>query len=337
MNILAASPYEKRWFRMPRMQERNANSESLPRSRQLRLDLLHTFEAAARHLSFTRAGEELFLSQSAVSRQVQQLEESVGAALFERRHRALALTEAGRIMRRAVEDSLERLRDAAARVRGNARRQQVTLTCTPGFASFWLIPRLVGFTGAHPEIDVRISATLDLEDLARGNVDLAVRFVPAAQGHGPMLFEEEVQPMCAPQLVRDGSRPLKTPRDLERHTLLTVEMRDEPLTVDWEPWLRVMQLPELNMAHTVRFTQYAEAVAAAVAGQGVVIGRLPLLAELVRQKKLVAPFRSPAASRRGYFVTLAPPAAHNPGARAFADWLVAEAEQAAPSLAARRA
>jgi LysR family transcriptional regulator, glycine cleavage system transcriptional activator len=321
---------------MPRMQERNANSASLPRSRQLRLDLLHTFEAAARHLSFTRAGEELFLSQSAVSRQVQQLEESIGAALFERRHRALALTEAGRIMRRAVEDSLERLRDAAARVRGTARRQQVTLTCTPGFASFWLIPRLVGFTGAHPEIDVRISATLDLEDLTRGNVDLAVRFAPAAQGQGPMLFEEEVQPMCAPQLLRDSSRPLKTPRELERHTLLTVEMRDEPLTVDWEPWLRVMQLPELNMAHTVRFTQYAEAVAAAVAGQGVVIGRLPLLAELVRQKKLVAPFRSPAASRRGYFVTLAPHAAHNPGARAFADWLVAEAEQAAPSPAARR-
>ena len=87
---------------MPRMQERNANSENLPRSRQLRLDLLHTFEAAARHLSFTRAGDELSLSQSAVSRQVQQLEESVGAALFERRHRALALTEAGRIMRRAA-------------------------------------------------------------------------------------------------------------------------------------------------------------------------------------------------------------------------------------------
>ena len=315
---------------MARMQERNANNEALPRSRQLRLDLLHTFEAAARHLSFTRAGAELFLSQSAVSRQVQQLEDSVGAALFERRHRALVLTEAGRIMRRAVEDSLERLRDAAARVRGTAQRQQVTLTCTPGFASFWLIPRLVGFTGAHPEIDVRISATLDLEDLDRGGVDVAVRFVPAAQGQGPMLFEEEVQPMCAPQLLRDRARPLKTPRDLQRHTLLTVEMRDAPLTADWEPWLRVMGLPELRMSHTVRFTQYAEAVVAAVAGQGVVIGRLPLLADLVRQKKLVAPFRSPAASRRGYFVTLAPHAAHNPSARAFADWLQAEAQQALP-------
>jgi LysR family transcriptional regulator, glycine cleavage system transcriptional activator len=313
---------------MPRMQERNAKTSLPARSRPLRLDLLHTFEAAARHLSFTRAGEELFLSQSAVSRQVQQLEESVGAALFERRHRALMLTEAGLILRRAVEDSLERLRDAAARVRSTAGRQQVTLTCTPGFASFWLIPRLARFTATHPEADVRIAATLDLVDLEGAGVDLAVRFVPSAQGQGPLLFEEEVLPMCAPQLLRDPARPLKVPRDLERHTLLTVEMRDASLTADWEPWLQLMGLASVHMAHTVRFTQYAEAVAAAVAGQGVVIGRLPLLGDLVRGRKLVAPFRSPAASRRGYFVTLAPQAAHNPSARAFADWLVAEAEQA---------
>lgn len=317
------------------MQPENAKAAQ-PRSRQLRLNLLHTFEAAARHLSFTQAGAELFLSQSAVSRQIQQLEDSVGAALFERRHRSLALTEAGRIMRRAVEDSLERLRDAAARVRSTVARQHVTVTCTPGFASFWLIPRLTRFTAAHPDVEVRISATLDLVDLERGSVDLAVRFVPSAQGHGPVLFEEEVQPMCAPQLLRDPARPLRTPADLEQHTLLTVEMRDAPLTVDWEPWLQLMGLAEVHMAHTMRFTQYAEAVAAAVAGQGVVIGRLPLLADLVRTRKLVAPFRSPAASRRGYFVTLAPAAAHNPSARAFADWLVAEAQSAPAKAGARR-
>ena len=312
---------------MDRMQPANAKAPE-PRSRQLRLDLLHTFDAAARHLSFTRAGEELFLSQSAVSRQVQQLEESIGAPLFERRHRALVLTDAGRTMRRAVEDSLERLRDAAARVRSTAQRQQVTLTCTPGFASFWLIPRLARFTAAHADVDVRISATLDLVDLERGSVDLAVRFVPSAQGQGPLLFEEEVQPMCAPQLLRDARRPLKTPADLEQHTLLTVEMHDEPATVDWEPWLQLMGLASVHMAHTLRFTQYGEAVAAAVAGHGVVIGRLPLLADLLRTRKLVAPFRTPAASRRGYFVTLAPHAVHNPSARAFADWLVQETEQA---------
>ncbi|WP_332826110.1 LysR substrate-binding domain-containing protein [Ramlibacter sp.] len=309
------------------MHSGNANAAPAPRSRQLRLDLLHTFEAAARHLSFTRAGDELALSQSAVSRQVQQLEGSVGAALFERRHRALALTEAGLILRRAVEDSLERLRDAAARVRTRTGRRQVTVTCTPGFASFWLIPRLARFTSAQPDVEVRVAATLKLVDLERDNVDLAVRFVPAAQGVGPVLFEEEVQPMCAPQLLRDRARPLRTPADLEQHTLLTIDMHDGSLTVDWEPWLQLMGLASVHMAHAVRFTHYTDAVAAAVAGQGVVIGRLPLLADLVRQKKLVAPFRTPAASRRGYFVTLAPQAQHNPAARAFADWLVMEAGQ----------
>jgi DNA-binding transcriptional LysR family regulator len=318
------------------MQARNAKSDPAPRSQQLRLDLLHTFETAARHLSFTRAGDELALSQSAVSRQIQQLEDSLGAALFERRHRALSLTDAGRILQRAVDDSLERLRDATARVRSTAGRQQLTLTCTPGFASFWLIPRLAGFTAAHPEVDVRISATLDLLDLDRGNVEVAVRFVPIEQGRGPLLFEEEVQPMCAPQLLRDPRGPLRTPADLERHTLLTVEMRDAPPTAEWEPWLQLMGLAAVHMANTLRFTRYGEAVEAAVAGQGVVIGRLPLLADLVRAGKLVAPFHSPAASRRGHFVTLAAHAVHNPSARAFADWLVAAARQAEPGPPPRR-
>ena len=312
---------------MDSMHPGNANPE--PRSRQLRLDLLHTFEAAARHLSFTRAGEELFLSQSAVSRQIQQLEDSLGAALFERRHRALVLTEAGRVMLRAVNDSLERLRDAASRVRPQAGGRQVSITCTPGFASFWLIPRLARFTASHPQVDVRVSATLDIVDLDRSNLDLAVRFVPSASGAGPMLFEEDVQPMCAPGLLRDPKRPLKVPSDLGRHTLLTVDMPQAGLpTMDWEPWLQLMGVAGVRPASTLRFTQYSEAVAAAVAGQGVVIGRLPLLDGLVKEGKLVAPFRTPAASRRGYFVTTAAHAARNADAQDFVRWLVAEAEQA---------
>lgn len=312
----------------PAVRDALRDEARLPRSRQLRLDLLHTFEAAARHLSFTSAGAELALSQPAVSRQIQQLEGSLGAPLFERQHRALVLTEAGRVMQRAVDDSLERLRDAAARVRHTAAARQVAITCTPGFASFWLIPRLPRFTAAHPQVDVRISATLALLDLERGDVDLAVRFVPVADGVGPQLFEEAVQPMCAPALLRDRARPLASPADLAHHRLLSVDMHGAPSTVDWEPWLRLMGLDDVRMAHTMRFTQYAEAVAAAVAGQGVVIGRLPLLADLVRTRKLVAPFRSPAASQRGYFLTLAPQARRNPDAQAFMRWLQSEAEQA---------
>ena len=300
-----------------------------PRSGQLRLELLPAFEAAARTLSFTRAAQELFLTQSAISRQIQQLEASLNTPLFERRHRSLALTEAGRVMQRAVNDSLERLRDAAARVRGVSGPRQVAITCTPGFASLWLIPRLARFTAVHPQVDVRISATLEVVDLARSNIDVAVRFVPSSAGQGPALFEEEVQPLCASALVNDATRPLKKPADLAQHTLLAVDMpQGEALTVDWEPWFQVMGLSGVQMANTLRFTQYADAVAAAVAGQGVVIGRLPLLAELLRSGKLVAPFRGSAATRRGYFVALSPRAAANADAGDFVAWLRAEAEQA---------
>ncbi|CAA9390030.1 MAG: Transcriptional regulator, LysR family [uncultured Ramlibacter sp.] len=322
---------------MPRMHQTNVKAGSapvaavaLPRSRQLRLDLLHTFEAAARHLSFTQAGEELALSQPAVSRQIQQLESSLGSALFERQHRSLVLTEAGRVMQRAVNDSLERLRDAAALVRSATAVRQVAITCTPGFASFWLIPRLSRFTAAHPGVEVRISATLSIVDLERSDIDLAVRFVPIAEGRGPQLFEEAVQPMCSPRLLRDPARPLKSPADLQHHTLLTLDSQGSPLTMDWEPWLQLMGLEDVRMAHTMRFSLYTDAVAAAVSGQGVVIGRLPLLADLVQQRKLVAPFRTPAASQRGYFLTLAPQAARNADAQAFLRWLQSEATEKAP-------
>ena len=299
------------------------------------LDLLRSFEAAARHLSFTRAGEELYLTQSAVSRQIQQVEANLGVALFQRRHRALALTEAGRILQRAVVDCLERLRDATSQVRATAESRQVAMTCTPGFASLWLIPRLARFTASHPAVDVRISATLDLLDLDRSRVDLAVRFCPIKDGVGPPLFEETVLPVCAPRLATGRAPPLKKPADLVHHTLLAVDMpQGMALTVDWEPWIQVMGLAELRMKNTVRFTQYADAIAAAVAGQGVAIGRLPLLAELLRDKRLVAPFGGGAVSQRGYYVVMAQRGARNPDAQDFVNWLRIEAEAALRDAAA---
>ena len=290
------------------------------------LELLRSFEAAARTLSFTQAATEVFLTQSAVSRQIQQLEASLGVLLFERRHRALALTEAGRVLQRAVVESLERLRDATARVRASPVMRQVAITTTPGFASLWLIPRLARFTADHPLVDVRVSATLDVLDLERSRIDVAVRFVPITRGTGATLFEESVMPLCAPRIAA----ALHVPDDLVEQTLLTVDMPNhaEAPTVDWEPWLEVMGLSDLRMKNALRFTQYADAVAAAVAGQGVVIGRLPLLRELVQTGQLVAPFSEGAASRRGYFIETSRRAASNPDAQDFVRWLRAEAEAA---------
>jgi DNA-binding transcriptional LysR family regulator len=302
-------------------------SAPIPRQELPALDLLRSFEAAARHLSFTRAAGELFLTQSAVSRQIQQIEASLGVPLFERHHRALELTEAGRIMQRAVVDCLERLRDATTRVRAASVARQVAITCTPGFASLWLIPRLARFTQQHPAVDVRISATLQMLDLDRQQVDVAVRFVPTRDGEGAPLFQETVLPVCSPRLAADKRNPLRKPAQLVNHTLLAVEMPPgEALMQDWEPWIRVMGLGELRMKSTVRFTQYADSIAAAVAGQGVALGRMPLLAELLRDKRLVAPFGGGAASQRGYYVVFSESGRRNPDAQAFAAWLRTEAE-----------
>lgn len=301
-------------------------ASGIARSELPRLELLRSFEAAARHLSFTKAADELALTQSAVSRQIQQMEEGLGVALFERRHRALVLTPAGRTMNRAVTDCLERLRDATASVRASLQARRIAVTTTPGFASLWLIPRLARFAQSHPQVDVRLSATNDTLDMVRSQIDVAVRFCPTRLGQGEPLFEETVMPVCAPALLRDRRRPLRTPADLVHHTLLAMEMpQDTTPTADWSPWFQIMGLPEMRTKNTLRFSQYADAVAAAVAGQGVAIGRLPLVAELLREGRLVAPLRGTQSSARAYFVLASPRAAENPDAQDFIRWLRAEA------------
>ncbi len=304
-----------------------ARGEPIHRSELPRLDLLRSFEAAARLLSFTLAASELSLTQSAVSRQIQLIEVDLGVLLFERRHRALVLTEAGVVLQRAVVDSLERLRDATARVRSTTQPLQVSITTTPGFASLWLIPRLAKFTTNHPGVDVRVSATMEVLDLERSRIDVAVRFCRMQQGMGTPLFEESVLPVCAPQLVDGRPHPLKKPSDLRYHTLLAVDQpQGQALTADWAPWFEIMGLSALHMQSTMRFTQYADAVAAAVAGQGVVIGRMPLLNDLLRDGRLVAPFQGLAASQRGYFLATSIRAATNVCAQHFVHWLRSEAE-----------
>ncbi len=293
------------------------------------LDLLPTFEAAARHLSFTKAAAERFLTQSAVSRQVKALEEDLGVALFRRRHRAIELTDDGRRLSEAVRTALDGLRGAARQIRAPNRREILALTTTPGLASLWLIPRLAVFVREHPRIDVRIDATLDRRDLVEDGFDLAIRYARASAALGTPLFHETVQPVCAPALARDPARPLKNPGDLCHHTLLQVEIpHGAGVLLEWELWARAVGIGSLESAHSVTFNNYDTAIAAAVAGQGVALGRQPLVNGLLKQRALVAPLRDERSSMRAYFLILAPQAAKRPAVRAFADWLVEQARVA---------
>ncbi len=208
---------------------------------------LQGFEAAARNLSFTKAAEELFITQSAVSRQVKALEDHLGVTLFERQQRALALTESGHALYRVATDVLERLQAATDQLRASGRSRQLSLTTTTGFASLWLIPRLQRFTSLHPDVDVRISATTTVINLERSLVDLAIRYcrpedVPE---RAIRLFGEEVVVVCSPSLLRDRSRPLKRPHDLKHHVLLHFDYAGTQFLdaqfLDWGTWSAALQ------------------------------------------------------------------------------------------------
>lgn len=291
------------------------------------LDLLRAFEAAARHLSFTKAAEELHLTQSAVSRQIQSLEQALGAKLFERRTRALALTEGGARFYTVVEDALESLQAGARKLRSAPAARTVTVTTTPGFASLWLIPHLNGYLAANPGVDVRISASYETADLERDGVDLAIRYAPAGDMPGERpLFEEEVVPVCSPALAADPKRPLKKPADLAAHVLL--HSADEQMSwMEWYLWLHAHGLRELNPAGALRFNQYDQLVQAAVNGQGVALGRLPLLAALLREGRLVTPFPKSVVSSRGYFLVRSTRPASPRDLAAFEAWLVEETKK----------
>lgn len=290
------------------------------------LPLLAAFEAAARHLSFTRAAQERFVTQSAISRQIRALEDELGMPLFERRHRALALTEDGQRLYAACAAALNTLRVAVRAVREPHQRQVLALTTTPGFASLWLIPRLTAFTRAHAGIDVRLDAGLGNRNLASEGFDLAIRYSPVGSGQGQQLFAESMLPVCSPRLVSEVGLPLREPADLARHTLLHLAMDGDSsgMPAEWEPWLNAWGLADLRPAARLSFSSYSEAIAAAVAGQGVALGRRPLVDGLLASGQLVTPFEAGIESARAYRLLIDPAARSRPAVKAFVAWLQAQ-------------
>ena len=295
------------------------------RRSRLSLDLLKGFEAAARHLSFTRAAQELFLTQSAISREIKTLEEQLGQLLFIRVNRGLRLTDAGQVLYRAVGEALTLIDEATDRLALSTGTETLTVTTSVPLASMWLVPKLRGFVRLHPEVDVRSVAADQRLDLDRERLDIAIRWAPAGSlvPGGEPLINVEIFPVCSPALARDQSRPLKTAADLANHVLLDLEtVTTRGPWSDWGPWLEMMKLGNLKPAGTLRFSHYDQVTQAAIDGSGVAIGRTPHNARHLREGLLVAPLGREAQLSFGtYFIVVPPRSAERQVVKKFVAWL----------------
>ena len=296
------------------------------------LNTLPDFEAAARHLSFTKAADELNLTHGAVSRQVKALEEALGVKLFRRLNRALRLTDEGQAYAGTVRELLLRLREASERLRAREEKGGLTVSTTYSFTNKWLMPRLVRFRARHPEIDVRLQANDQLVDFAREEVDIAIRY---GRGRYPGLVAERLVaddyvPVSSPALLR-GPHPLRKPVDLKYHTLLHEE--DAPpqpglgeiTAVSWSMWLKAAHVEGVDPARGPIFSHSSMVLQAAINGEGVALGRTALIAEDLAAGRLVKPFELQLKVPLAYYIVAPPRALERPKVRAFRDWLLAEA------------
>lgn len=286
------------------------------------MNTLRAFEAAARTLSFTKAAEELFVTQAAISHQIKTLEDALGVKLFKRLNRALMLTEEGQAFLPPVRDALDLIAGGVQKLARVDATGPLFVTTLPSFAAGWLVPRLPRFRALHPEIEVRLTASERLVDFDRDDVDVAVRY---GRGIYPNLvverfMEEELFPVCAPRLTQEGPHPLKTLDDLKYHTLLHDEM-----DVGWDVWLKAAGLHDVNAKAGPGFDMSALVTQAAIDGQGVALGRSTLVAGALEAGLLVRPFDLTLPIDWAYYVVCPPESYDRPKVRAFREWLTAEA------------
>ena len=286
------------------------------------LNGLRAFEAAARHMSFTRAAAELNVTQTAVSHQIRRLEEQLGTRLFVRRNRALSLTREARDYLPSIRSAFDDLRQATARLRRPEREGVLTVSTTASLATKWLVSRVAAFQDAHPGLAVRISTSAHLVDFQREEVDMAVRY---GRGSWPglradWLMAERLFPVCSPALL--AAKPLREPADLAHHTLLHTSVSRE----DWQLWLTAAGLPlSIAAQRGLTFDQGFMAVQAAMEGLGVALGRTRLVEADLAAGRLVAPFDIALPQDAGYYVVSPVATAGSAKVALFRRWLIASA------------
>ena len=292
------------------------------------LNGLVTFEAAARHLGFTRAAAELHVSQAAVSRQVRRLEEQLGTSLFHRQHRSLKLTEAGHRLRDAVTIGLSHIAGVAQDIGENSATTQIQIATTVAFATYWFLPRLNEFRQQHPDVDVRVLASDRYQDHLADDVDIAltcgIQGVPGWRTD--RLFSEVVFPVCSPEYL--ASHPVCGVSDLPDHTLLNLdphhweEIGWEP--VDWPLWLKQFGVIYRPRHPTITFNNYPMLVEAALAGEGIALGWRHLSESLLEQARLVRPIPEEWDFRRSYFLAIREQPPPYSESAALREWLLGE-------------
>ena len=286
------------------------------------LRALRAFEAASRHLSFTRAADELNVTQAAISHQIKGLEARLGMPLFRRLNRALLLTEAGQSLFLAVNEALELMATAVGRLHRHDQTGEVTVTTMDSFAATWLVPRLGRFRKLHPEIDIRITTSDVSIDFARETVDLGVRY-----GYGDWpglhvqkLMTEELFPVCSPALLETGP-PMNKASDLSRYTLLHDDMR-----IDWRMWLMAAGVEDLvDTDRGLSFGHSNLVIQAAIHGDGVALARSVLVATALAERQLIKPFELALPTNYAYYVVCPEVNLQRPKIKAFRQWLFQEA------------
>ena len=293
------------------------------------LGALRAFEAAARHMSFSRAAAELHVTPAAVSHQIHTLEQDLGVKLFHRMNRSIELTASAQVLLPGLSEAFAGIQSSVGRLRAHNDTGTLTVTASPSFAAKWLVLRLHRFQEQCPQIDVRISATDDVVDLSKGDFDIAIRY---GTGNYPglaveLLLKNEVFPACSPRLLTAGP-PLRTPDDLSRHTLIhdQAEARD-PLVPTWPMWLRAARVNNVPATAGLTFNNMSLALDAAVAGQGVVLAYSNIAAADLAAGRLVRLFSLALPDQFAYYIVTAPGALERPKIRAFRNWLRQEADR----------
>jgi len=284
------------------------------------LNGLRAFEAVGRHQSFTRAAEELNVTQTAISHQIRTLEERLGLKLFHRHGRALRLTEAAKGYLPSVRSAFDELHDATDRLVRNDDDTTLTVSTLTSFAAKWLVPRLGGFQDRHPELSIRIATSMAPVDFARDDVDVAIRY---GRGDWPglradLLIREDMFPVCSPKLL-DGPHPIRQPADLASHTLLHVV----GFLDDWRVWLTAASVDDMDPTTGLRFDLIVHALQAAIDGLGVALGRTALIEGDLAAGRLVVPFDISLPIEAAYYVVAPEQTADRPKIKAFREWLIA--------------